>query len=253
MNFNYLYNNGFQVVKIKNLSYLKKIKLKIYDLSIRIERDKYKNIDKYFDHFHKIIKDSTILNEFRIELISKINSNNYIRNNIFKSFENELLNILGPDIAVQKNVNLSVNLPKDLNVVPIHRDAPPSSNFDLAIVIPLTTFFNSKNLYVLNLKDTYKSLKLYSKNEKRYKSFSIKNAKKLSIKFGQILVFWPGLKHMVPYNLENESRWSLNIRFKNIFSPYGSKDFLDFYEIIKLSKFTKMNLDFQKKLITSNK
>ena len=67
------------------------------------------------------------------------------------------------------------------------------------------------------------------------------------IKFGQAIIFWAGLLHSVPQNLENETRWTFNIRLKNLFSPYSMKGFLDYHEVLKKSHLTKLGLEFEKK------
>ena len=45
----------------------------------------------------------------------------------------------------------------------------------------------------------------------------------LNLKYGQILIFNQQLPHGNVVNNEKETRWSLNCRFKGIFSPYADK------------------------------
>ena len=62
-----------------------------------------------------------------------------------------------------------------------------------------------------------------------------------NIKVGNVLIFNTNNFHYVPLNKTKSTRWSLNIRFKNLFTPYGQRNLLDYYEIINTSVLTKMN------------
>jgi sporadic carbohydrate cluster 2OG-Fe(II) oxygenase len=240
---------GYAICKTKKIHFLKKVRNQIYKESTKIYPNTKKlSIENYLDNFHEFLNKPSDLNDFRLKIISKIANDKNNKTYLFKAFETELKNFIGEDLAIQKNINLSVNIPKDLDTVPVHRDSPPGSNFEVALVIPLTNFFKTKNLRVCDYNQTLVALNLLKKNYKKYEKYVIKNAKSNSIRFGSVLAFWSGLVHHVPYNLEGETRWSLNLRFKNIFSPYGAKKFLDFYEPINLSKYTKKILEFQKKI-----
>ena len=45
----------------------------------------------------------------------------------------------------------------------------------------------------------------------------------LEIDYGKILIFDQSLPHGNITNIVNETRWSMNCRFKSIYSPYGDK------------------------------
>mgnify|MGYP001318260465 FL=1 len=93
--------------------------------------------------------------------------------------------------------------------------------------------------------------KLNEKNAKWYKFINnFKQKKKFpKIKFGQILVFLPYVFHGSEKNKTNETRFSLNIRFKNLFTPSGKKFPLHFFRIFKISKFTDMAIENSKREI----
>ena len=95
---------------------------------------------KYFELFHKIVNDDNEMNEFRLKLYERINDHTKINipKLIFDSFKSHLTTIFGPDIAVQKNVSISINRPEDKFILGMHRDAPPHSTFSLTI---LSLFF----------------------------------------------------------------------------------------------------------------
>ena len=66
----------------------------------------------------------------------------------------------------------------------------------------------------------YEIMTQFSKN-------AIKKSNSYNLKFGEALIFWAPLLHCVTTNLEKETRWSLNFRYKNTISPYGTKKFID--------------------------
>ena len=69
----------------------------------------------------------------------------------------------------------------------------------------------------------------------------------INIKTGEVLLFNQSLPHGNRVNLEKDTRWSLNCRFKSIFSPYGDKKIGEFFQPITLKKFLilEQNIDCQ--------
>jgi hypothetical protein len=47
-------------------------------------------------------------------------------------------------------------------------------------------------------------------------------------------------------NTENESRVSLNTRFKNLFAPLGMKDPFRYFSVLHTSPLTRMGMQFQR-------
>ena len=66
------------------------------------------------------------------------------------------------------------------------------------------------------------------------------------VKFGEFVCFWTKVYHYVPINVEDKTRWSLNFRYKNLFSPYSQKGYLDFFEPINYSELTNLVLSSEK-------
>ena len=100
---------------------------------------------------------------------------------------------------------------------------------------------SKQNQYTYLIKNTEKNLRLLGSNKKSdyqtLKNRLVKLGKLPNIKFGQAVVFWSCLLHSVPENIENETRWTFNLRLKNAFTPYGKKVFwitLRFYEKVNL-------------------
>ena len=62
---------------------------------------------------------------------------------------------------------------------------------------------------------------------------------------GQILLFNQCLPHGNVINRENETRWSLNCRFKSVFSPYKDKKIGEFFEPISLRKISQLAINYK--------
>ena len=72
-----------------------------------------------------------------------------------------------------------------------------------------------------------------------------KDLKWVNIKKGYALIFNQSLPHGNVINLESETRWSLNCRFKSLFSPYGDKKISEFFEPITLKKMSEMGMNYK--------
>ena len=66
----------------------------------------------------------------------------------------------------------------------------------------------------------------------------------LNVKFGEILIFNQSLPHGNIVNKERETRWSMNCRFKSIFSPYSDKKLGEFFEPITLKPASKVGMNY---------
>lgn len=180
------------------------------------------------------------LNEFRLKVIKEINSDKEFRKNYYGVAKPLLDIIVSNEISMQLNVNLSIQLPGDSSsLLPIHADTwSGDSPFEVVVWVPLVNCFRSKSMYIVP-KDQYMQSLHDVENmhivdsEHLYKTYE-KNAKFLKIDFGEILVFNQALPHGNRINQENETRWSLNCRFKGVFTPYGDKKNGEFFEPISL-------------------
>ena len=75
-------------------------------------------------------------------------------------------------------------------------------------------------------------------SETKFQKFSKLKGSNFPVKFGEALIFSTDNFHYIPINETNKTRWSLNIRFKNLFTPYGERNLLDYFEILKTSPIT---------------
>ncbi len=247
-NFN---DNSFVVVEPTNIKNLIKVKKQIYSFSCKELSLNKISIDNFYNNFHKLKINKIRLNNYRIKLIKFLSFNKNIKKNIYNTYHQVLNEILGPDVAIQKDLNVVIHQPNNKEISPLHRDAPENSPYEVVLWVPLVDCYNTKSINLLDKKNTERNLKYLDNNNQKtnnYLNKILKTKGKLpKIKFGQAIIFWAGLLHSVPQNLENETRWTFNIRLKNLFSPYGMKGFLDYHEVLKKSHLTKLGLEFEKK------
>ena len=243
-------NQGFSVVDCENPNKLELLKEKIYKLSISLLKIKNLKPELFFDNLHENIN-SKNLNEFKISLIKKINNDKFFRNSYF-AISNEILElIVGNELAMQKNLNLSIQLPKDSNsLLPLHADTwSGNSPFEVVIWIPLVDCYRTKSMFIL---PNSKYKKLFSKtklknisNSNQLYNHIKKDLKWIKVNYGQILIFNQSLPHGNIINKEKTTRWSFNCRFKSLFSPYGDKKLGEFFEIQSLKPASSVALNYE--------
>lgn len=203
---------------------------------------KFKNYFKKnsFENFHKNISPKDI-NKVRMDIIEYINSQKNLKKNIYESLKPFIDSLLGPDIIIQKSVNLGIQMPDDTSRPLFHKDTPLSSYHELVLWIPLVNCEKTMCMLMIERKNQKAAEKILNeKNKKKFEKFIKKNGKLEEIKFGQALIFNTNNYHYIPINRTKKTRWSINIRLKNLFTPYGERNLLDYYEILKLSPLSKM-------------
>lgn len=247
-------NKGYLIKDIKDLNILEEIR-NIYFDSAKKNITKNKKYDKYnkgqfLNNFHKIIKPEN-LNSLRLKIINDVNKNNKLRKLYYNIARKWLDNLIGNEVAMQLRVNLSIQLPNDSSsLLPLHSDVwSGDSPFETVVWIPLVDCYNTKAMYILppNKYEKIKFLFNNKNNNSTDKIFKkIKNDFRwLNIKYGQVLIFNQCLPHGNVVNIEKETRWSLNCRFKSIFTPYRDKKLGEFFEPITLKKVSELALKYK--------
>ena len=88
------------------------------------------------------------------------------------------------------------------------------------------------------------SKKKLDNSEKLYRHIK-KKVKWIDIDYGEVLIFDQAMPHGNRINLEKETRWSFNCRFKSLFSPYGDKKIGEFFQPITMKPITKKAISFK--------
>ena len=152
---------------------------------------------------------------------------------------------------MQKNINLSIQFPNDNNsLLPIHSDVwSGDSPFEINLWLPLVNCYKTKSMYILEQKNYNQFKKIVKKNKIKssleiYKKLKNK-FKWIKINYGQCLIFNQSLPHGNDVNIESQTRWSMNCRFKTLFSPYGDKKIGEFFLPITMRAMTEIGINYK--------
>ena len=239
--------NGFIIRDVANIKSLDWIQSKFVNQIKKVKKNKYLQV---LNTIHTKIKQNT-LNNFRLKIYNKINQERDYKFHYFQLARPYLEAIAGNELAMQKKINLSIQLPRDeTSLLSLHSDVwAGDSPFEVVAWIPLVNCFKTKAMYILP-PNKYKkfnkavSQRRFNDNEKLYQ-FIKKDIKWIKINYGQVLIFNQSLPHGNRVNKENETRWSLNCRFKSTFTPYGDKKVGEFFEPITLRSISELGLKYK--------
>ena len=176
------------------------------------------------------------------------NSDSDFRKIYYRAAKKQLDAIVGNDLVMQTRINLSIQIPNDDSaLLPVHADSwSGDSPFEVVVWIPLVNCFRSKSMYILppeklSLIDPF----FKGKGEKKIFTYIKDDVNFLNVNFGQVLVFNQTLPHGNVENKEKETRWTMNCRFKSIFTPYWDKKIGEFFSPISLKAVSKLGLNYK--------
>ena len=242
---------GYVVKKIKDIKSLSQIKsLFIKTIKKNISpKNNFKNNKDLFNLIHKSVEVKK-LNNFRLKIINEINKNKNLRELYYKISKPLLDIIIGNELAMQMRINLSIQMPKDdSSLLPIHSDVwSGDSPFESVIWLPLVDCYKTKSMFILPPSKYGKIKKLFLKKNSSSSEQIFKKIKKdlhwIKINYGEVMIFNQCLPHGNTVNLEKHTRWSMNCRFKSIFSPYSDKKIGEFFEPITLKPVSELAINY---------
>lgn len=248
MNSKFFLTNGYDKFKL-NRKYLIEVKNTLIK-KIK-KKTKIKSIN--LDFFHKSYSINKI-NNLRLYLYKEINSDQKLQNSIYKSSQEMIDRAVGNEIAKSKT-NLSIQYPQDeTSLLNMHSDFfSGESLFQVNLWIPFVNVKKTKSMFIIKPNTSLKILKKIKSSKKItydeiYKKHK-KDMKWLDVKFGEGVIFSPNCLHGNVKNLEKTTRWSINIRYKNLYSPYNNifgneKKIGAFYTIFSPKLMTQFNLKY---------
>jgi sporadic carbohydrate cluster 2OG-Fe(II) oxygenase len=152
---------------------------------------------------------------------------------------------------MQSRVNLSIQFPgDDSSLLATHADTwSGDSPFEVVVWLPLVDCYKTKSMYILppekniNLNKNFKGMS--GKNSEDLFQSIESDVQWIDINYGEVMIFNQSLPHGNRINQENETRWSMNCRFKGLFSPYGDKKIGEFFEPITTKAASISGLNYQ--------
>jgi sporadic carbohydrate cluster 2OG-Fe(II) oxygenase len=246
-NFEIFKDQGYEVIDVENIEKIIAIeaivkKIIAPELKIQVEEIELEKL-------YKLIKKEDV-NKIRLKIIEKLNLNGNINVILIESVRNKIIQLIGKDILLQKNINMVIQNPNDPDPSEPHRDYPGNSAFETVVWIPLVNCEKTRSMYIVDLVNSLKITNKLKNNEydslMDYNNDIIKNSKLLDIRKGQALIFATPLFHGSHINNTDKTRVSFNLRVKNLFSPHGMKNPYSFWNIYNKSIVTEIALKFIK-------
>ena len=191
------------------------------------------------------------INNFRLHIIDKLNGETWLRAEYFKLARWAIQCLAGNELAMQRRVNLSIQLPgDDSSLLPIHCDVwSGDSPFEVVLWVPLVNCFDTKSMFIVPPKINSAIQENLNKRSSISSEDLFEEVKTeviwINIPYGSVLIFNQNLMHGNRRNRETETRWTMNCRFKGAFTPYADKRLGEFFEPITLRAASSIGLSYK--------
>ena len=204
----------------------------------------------FLNNTHKYV-DVERLNDLRLALIKAMQKEKWLRPAYFAIGRRAIEMLIGNELAMQRNVNLSIQLPHDeSSLLPLHSDVwSGDSPYEVVLWVPYVDCFGTKAMYFCDatvdgrVQPNLKDFRGQSA-EDIYQAIA-KDAPFIEVPYGEVLLFTQNIMHGNRVNVENETRWSSNCRFKGALAPYADKKLGEFFEPITLRPATRLGLRYR--------
>ena len=191
------------------------------------------------------------LNDLRLMVLQDINAQAWLRPAYFAVARNTIETLIGNELAMQRRINLSIQMPHDdKSLLPVHADVwSGDSAFEAVLWVPFVDVFATKSMFIA-------APETNAEMQARFKAFGDQSAEDLyrdvagqlsflDIPYGHVLLFNQNLMHGNRVNTESETRWTMNCRFKSVLSPYADKKLGEFFEPITLRAMTRIGMNHE--------
>lgn len=190
------------------------------------------------------------INEMRLAVINGLNTQPWVSRAYFSLARRTVETLVGNELAMQRRLNLSVQMPNDeTSVLPVHADVwDGDSPFEVVQWTPLVDCKGTKAMFLLPPKAD-------ARHAAEFRRFDGKSVEDLfraiepdviwpEVKYGETMVFSLNLMHGNRVNFEPGTRWSFNCRLKGLFSPYADKRLGEFFEPITVRPASRFGLNY---------
>lgn len=189
------------------------------------------------------------LNDVRLAVIQGVNAQPWLRAAYFSLARKALETLVGNELAMQRRLNLSIQLPDDdSSILPLHADTwSGDSAYEVVLWVPFVDCRRTKSMFIAPpAVDAAAAARMagYDGVEALYHSIK-SDVTFLDIPYGSCLLFTQTLMHGNRVNREAETRWSMNVRFKSVMSPYADKRLGEFFEPVTLRPATRIGLSYR--------
>jgi sporadic carbohydrate cluster 2OG-Fe(II) oxygenase len=244
-------DEGYLILPVENREALNRIQECIATLAadylgIQMSKDTRAFLDGIHDH---VSVDG--LNDLRLAVINGMNQQHWMQAAYHSLARSTLDSIVGNELVMQRRLNLSIQLPDDdSSLLPVHADVwDGDSAYEVVVWLPLVDCFKTKGMYILPPEPNARhatNLDRFAEGTTEDIYHAIKpDLHWPNLPYGHVMVFSQTLMHGNRINLEGQSRWSMNCRFKSLFSPFADKHLGEFFEPVTVRAATRMGLDYK--------
>jgi len=243
--------NGRLILPVENMDALQAIRYSVAEIAAEaIDVALPQDIDDFLNGFHTQVTVDQ-LNNVRLAVINGMNDKPWLRAAYFLLARSAIYAVVSNELAMQRRVNLSIQMPDDeSSILPVHADVwSGDSPYEIVLWVPLVDCHDSKSMYLMppgpdrdvqgNMGATFKG----SSEEDLFAAIK-GDVEWMNVPFGHVLMFSQTLMHGNRVNETAETRWSMNCRFKSLFSPYADKRLGEFFEPVTMRAATEMALAY---------
>ena len=205
----------------------------------------------FLDGIGEQVRDADTLNALRLHVIDRLRGAQWFRAAYFATGRRVLEALAGNELAMQRGLGFSIQLPDDeSSVLPLHSDAwSEDSPFEVVLWIPLVDVFRTKSMFFLPLEADAR----WRSRMSEFARGSVEDLFRavepdlefLDVPYGHVLCFTHTAMHGNRVNRERTARWSMNVRFKALFTPYSDKQLGDFFDPITLRPASRVGMRYR--------
>ena len=239
---------GYVIIPLAEKDRLDAIRKRMHARGLELLNGKKPSLAEFFDHTEKFVSPEK-LNGFRLGMIEHLNRDALLRPALFKMARRKIEWIVGNEIAMQRTINLSIQMPKDdSSLLPLHSDVwSGNSPYEIVLWLPLVDCYKTKSMYILPRPHSEKIFREFSK----YKKFDAEKLYKeikpkliwLDVPYGSAVLFTHSILHGNRLNEEKTTRWTFNVRLKGALTPYGVKELGESFVPVTIRPATRIGFD----------
>lgn len=195
------------------------------------------------------------INEVRMSSFRELNSISGWEHKYFRMAQSSIKDLLGPDLLIQRKLNLSIQMPGDeSSQLGMHADTlSGQSPFELVMWTAFSDFAPEAGMYYFDVETSKLIFQDMQQTEdqglEHLREKYWENRKFLNIANGQVALFTGTIFHGNIKNETDRTRVSVNCRFKSVFSPEGNEALSErgvgiFYKLLEISPVTQIAREY---------
>jgi sporadic carbohydrate cluster 2OG-Fe(II) oxygenase len=197
------------------------------------------------------VSDPVRQNDLRLAVIDALTNAPWFREAYFACGRSVIEQIIGNELAMQRGLGFSIQVPDDdSSTLPLHSDAwSEDSPFEAVLWIPFVDVSATKSMFVLprDRDDKWRGRmhEFAGGTVDQFYAALHDDVEFLDIPYGNVLLFTHTIMHGNLVNREPTTRWSMNVRFKSLFTPYSDKKLGDFFDPITLRAASRIGMQYR--------